>query len=44
MLDEDRFEEVLGYVKKIHRWVLFIGVVTIFGVVLSVCSAIFVPA
>ncbi len=43
MLDEDRLEEIFDYIKKIHRWVLFIGVVTILGVVLSVCGAL-VPA
>ena len=43
MYEDDQLEEIRSYVRKTHRWVAFIGVVTIITVLLSVCSA-FLPA
>ncbi len=39
MHEDDRLEEMHAYVRKTHRWVVFIGVVTILTVMLSVCGA-----
>lgn len=44
MLDDDRFEEMYQYVRRTHRWVVFIGVFMIMGIVLSVCGALFTSA
>lgn len=41
MLEDDRLEEIYQYTRKTHRWVVFIGAVTIMGIVLSVCSTLF---
>ncbi|MCY4650580.1 MAG: hypothetical protein OXC98_09475 [bacterium] len=38
MLEDDRLEEIYRYTRKTHRWVVFIGAVTIMSIVLSVCS------
>lgn len=40
MYEEDRLEEIRVYVKKTHRWVVFVGVVTILTVLLSFCGAL----
>ncbi len=40
MWDDERFEELYQYVRKTHRWVVLIGVITILGIVLSFCGAL----
>ncbi len=40
MHDEDRLEEIHAYVKKIYRWVVVIGAIIIFTMVLSFCGAL----
>lgn len=44
MPEDDRLEEIYQFARKTYRWVVFIGAVTIMGVVLSVCSALFTAA
>ncbi len=41
MMEDDRLEEMSGYVRKTYRWVVVIGVITIFGILLSFCAALF---
>ena len=43
MMEDDRLEEMSGYVRKTYRWVVVIGVITILSVLLSFCAAL-VPA
>lgn len=40
MFEDDRFEEMLDYVKKTYRWVVVIGAITILTVLLSFCGAL----
>ena len=41
MMEDDRLEEISGYVRKTYRWVVVIGVITILTVLLSFCAALF---
>lgn len=41
MIEDDRLEEIYQFARKTYRWVVFIGAVTIMGIVLSVCGALF---
>ncbi len=40
MFEDDRFEEMFGYVKKTYRWVVVIGVIMILTVLLGFCGAL----
>lgn len=39
-MDYEDLEEIKQYLKKIYRWVVFIGAVTIFTILVSFCSGL----
>lgn len=39
-MEYDDLEEIRAYLRKIHKWVVFIGVVTIFTIVVSFCGGL----
>jgi hypothetical protein len=39
-MDHEDLEEIKNYLRRIHKWVVFIGVVTIFTILSSFCSGL----